>query len=138
LEGAEQPCVMLQEHQGDSDGAGATQRSLETLKSSVSRSGEEGRVSERGRAGVSHDCYSPGPFKPITLFILSSFLGGSMVKGICLPMQKMQETPVRSLSQKDPLEEDMATHSSILAWGIPWTKEPGGPQSMGSQRVRYS
>ena len=53
-------------------------------------------------------------------------------------MQKMQETPVQSLGQKDSLEEDMATHSSILAWRIPWTEEPGGPQSMGSQRVRYS
>ena len=41
---------------------------------------------------------------------------------------------VRSLSQEDPLEEGMATHSSILAWRIPWTKEPGGLQSMGPQR----
>ena len=37
----------------------------------------------------------------------------------------------------DPLEKETATHSSILAWRIPWTEEPGGPQSMGSQRVRY-
>ena len=95
-----------------------------------------GWVSERGGAGVPCDCHSPVPFKPITLFILSSFQGGSVVKGICLPMQKMQETPVQSLGQKDSLEEDMATHSSILAWRIPWTEEPGGPQSMGSQRVR--
>ena len=42
---------------------------------------------------------------------------------------------VRSLGQKDPLEEGMATHSSILAWRIPWTGEPGGLQSMGSQRI---
>ena len=47
----------------------------------------------------------------------------------------MQEIWVRSLGQKVPLEEEMATHSSILAWGIPWTEEPGGLQSMGSQRV---
>ena len=47
----------------------------------------------------------------------------------------MQETQVRSLGWEDPLEEEMATHSSILAWRIPWTKEPGGLQSMGSQRV---
>ena len=40
--------------------------------------------------------------------------------------------------QKDPLEEEMATHSSILAWRIPWTEEPGGLQSMGSQRVRFN
>ena len=48
----------------------------------------------------------------------------------------MQETWVRSLGQEDPLEKEMATHSSILAWRIPWTEEPGGLQSMGSQRVR--
>ena len=41
---------------------------------------------------------------------------------------------VQSLGQEDPLEEDMATHSSILAWRIPWTEEPGGLQSMGSQK----
>ena len=44
---------------------------------------------------------------------------------------------VRSLSLEDPLEEGMATHSGILAWRIPWTEEPGGLQSIGSQRVRY-
>ena len=41
-------------------------------------------------------------------------------------VQELQELQVRSLSQEDPLEEGMATHSSILAWGIPWTEEPGG------------
>ena len=49
----------------------------------------------------------------------------------------MQETQVQSLGQEDPLEKEMATHSSILALRIPWTEEPGGPQSMGSQRVRH-
>ena len=49
----------------------------------------------------------------------------------------MPETQVWSLSQEDPLEKEMATHSSILAWEIPWTQEPGGLQSMGSQRVRH-
>ena len=48
----------------------------------------------------------------------------------------VKETWVRSLGWEDPLEEGMATRSSILAWRIPWTEEPGGPQSMGSQRVR--
>ena len=43
-----------------------------------------------------------------------------------LPKQETQETQVQSLDQKDPLEEDMATHSSVLAWRIPWTEEPGG------------
>ena len=47
------------------------------------------------------------------------------------------ESQVRSLGQEDPLEGGMATHSSILAWRIPWTEEPGGLQSMGSQRVRH-
>ena len=46
----------------------------------------------------------------------------------------MQETQVQSLGWEDPLEEEMATHSSILAWRIPWTEEPGGLQSMGSQK----
>ena len=50
----------------------------------------------------------------------------------------MQETQIHSLGQEDALEEEMATHSSILAWGIPWTEEPGGLQSMGSQRVGHS
>ena len=44
---------------------------------------------------------------------------------------------VRSLGQEDPLEEEMPTHSSILAWRIPWTEEPGGLQPMGSQRVGH-
>ena len=44
---------------------------------------------------------------------------------------------VRSQGQKDPLEKEMATHSSILAYKIPWTGDPGGPQSIGSQRVRH-
>ena len=47
----------------------------------------------------------------------------------------MQEIWIRSLSQEDPLEKEMATHSSILAWRIPEREEPGGLQSMGSQRI---
>ena len=50
----------------------------------------------------------------------------------------VQETQVQSLGQEDPLEKDMATHSRILAWEIPWTEGPGGLQSMGSQRVRHN
>ena len=49
----------------------------------------------------------------------------------------MQEMKVQSLSLEDPLEQEMATHSSILNWEIPWTEEPGGLQSTGSQRVRH-
>ena len=50
----------------------------------------------------------------------------------------MQETWVRSLGQKNPLEDEMATPSSILVWEIPWTEEPGGLQFMGSQRIRHN
>ena len=50
-------------------------------------------------------------------------------------MQETQETQVLSLGQEDPLEKEMATHSSILAWEIPWTEETGRPESMESQRV---
>ena len=50
----------------------------------------------------------------------------------------MQETQVQSLGQDDPLEEEMATHSSILAWEIPWTEEPGGLQSMALQKVGHN
>jgi len=49
----------------------------------------------------------------------------------------MRETWVQSLGQEDPLEKEMATHSSILAWEIPWTEKPSKLQSMGSQRVRH-
>ena len=49
----------------------------------------------------------------------------------------MRETQVQSLGQEDPLEKEMVTHSTILAWRIPWTEEPGGLLSMGSQRVEH-
>ena len=49
----------------------------------------------------------------------------------------LQETQVQFLGQEDPLEKEMAIHSSTLSWKIPWTEEPGGPQSVGSQRVRH-
>ena len=49
----------------------------------------------------------------------------------------MQETQAKSLVWEDPLEKEMATHSSTLAWKIPWSEEPGGLQSMGSQRVGH-
>ena len=59
-----------------------------------------------------------------------------MVKNLAV-MQETQESSAQSLGQEYSLEEKMATHSSILAWEIPWTEEPGGPQSMGLQRVRH-
>ena len=63
-----------------------------------------------------------------------AFLVAQMVKSLSAE----QETWVRSLSWKDPLEEGMATHSSILAWRIPWTEMPGGLQFVGLQRVRHN
>ena len=62
-----------------------------------------------------------------------AFLVAQMVK----TPPAMQETRVRSLGQEDPLEKGRATHSSILAWRIPWTEEPGRLQSMASQRVGH-
>ena len=61
------------------------------------------------------------------------FPGGS--DGKVLPA--VRETRVQSLGWEDPLEKEMATHSSTLAWKIPWTEEPGGLKPMGSQRVRH-
>ena len=49
----------------------------------------------------------------------------------------MLETQVQSLGREDPLEKEMVTHSSVLAWNVPWTEEPGGLQSLGSQRVGH-
>ena len=72
-----------------------------------------------------------------------SFLGCVYMLGGCLSDSAvknppaMQETQVQSLGWEDALEECMATHCSILAWRIPWTEEPGGLQSMGSQRVGH-
>ena len=57
------------------------------------------------------------------------FPGASVVKNLPA-MQELQEAWVRALGQEDPLEEEIATHSSILAWRIPWTEEPGGLQSI--------
>ena len=58
--------------------------------------------------------------------------------GTHLPMQDTQEMWVQSLGEEDLLEEGVVTHSSILAWRIPWTEEPGRLQSIGQQRVRYN
>ena len=59
---------------------------------------------------------------------------GSVVKNL----PAMPGTPVQSQSQEDPLEKGMATHSSILAWEIPWTEEPGRLQFMGSKRIKHN
>ena len=62
------------------------------------------------------------------------FLGGSAVKNLPA-MQELQETRVRSLGWADPLEEGMATHSSILAWSMPWIEEPGGLSPWGRKEL---
>ena len=61
----------------------------------------------------------------------------SLVAQMVKRLSTMQETRVQSLGREDPLEKEMATHSSILAWKIPWTGEPGRLQSMGLQRVGH-
>ena len=61
--------------------------------------------------------------------------GASLVAQMVKNLPTMQETGVRSLDREDPLQKEMATHSSILAWSIPWTEEPGELQSTGSQRA---
>ena len=63
------------------------------------------------------------------------YIWASLVTQMLKNLSAMWETQVQSLGQEDPLEKGMATHSSILAWRIPWTEEPGGLQSKGSQRV---
>ena len=83
----------------------------------------------------SHTCL------PVVLFCLIAhfpvgFRGGSDGKKKYLPT--IFETQVQSLGQEDPLKQQMATHSSMLAWRILWTEEPSGLQSMGPQRVRYN
>ena len=60
------------------------------------------------------------------------YAGAFLVVQLVKHLHAMKETQVQSLSREDPLEKEMAPHSSILAWRIPWTEEPGGLQSMGS------
>ena len=62
----------------------------------------------------------------------------SLVAQMVKRLPAMQETWVRTLGWEDPLEKEMATHCSTLAWKIPWTEEPGGLQSMGLQRLRHN
>ena len=80
----------------------------------------------------------PAPPFP-ALGLLPTYLAGweSLVAQMVKNLPAIQETQVRSLGWVDTLEEEMATHSIILACRIPWTEEPGGLQSMGSQRVRH-
>ena len=61
----------------------------------------------------------------------------SLVTQVVKNLPAVQETRVRSLGREDPLEKEMVIHSSILAWRVPWTEEPGGLQPIGSQRVGH-
>ena len=72
-----------------------------------------------------------------TIKAILGSLRASLVAQRLKPLPAMRETRVWSLGWEDPLEKGMATHSSILAWRIPWTEEPGGLQSTGSQRVGH-
>ena len=84
-------------------------------------------------------CYRHNNPIPTTLTTITAVIGtrGFLVAQMVKNLPTMQETWVCSLGQEDPLEKGMATHSSILAWRIPRTEEPGGLQSMGSQRVGH-
>ena len=74
----------------------------------------------------------------IMLYIIIILHGASLVAQMVKSLPAVWETQVRSLGQEDPQEKEMATHSSTLAWEIPWTEEPGGLQSIGSQRFRHN
>ena len=93
--------------------------------------GTQGLLGESAEA-TSHNSATPLDYlsRPLNLW---GFLGGSAVKN--LPATQKAQIP--SLGREDPLEEEMASYSSILAWEIPWTEEPGRLQSMGSQRVGH-
>ena len=93
-------------------------------------------------------CNLKEPIGMVTFFILSKKIKvseefyfkeylGSLVAQRLKRLPARQETLVRSLGPEDPLEKEMATHSSILAWKIPWTEKPGRLQSIGSQRVGH-
>ena len=64
-----------------------------------------------------------------------SSLGASLIAQLVNHLPAIQETQVQFLDGEDPLGKEIATHSSVLAWRIPWTEEPGRPQSMGSQEL---
>ena len=84
---------------------------------------------------LSHLYMTTGKTIALIRWTFVSKLGASLVTQTVKRLSAMQETRVRSLGWEDPLEKEMAAHSSILAWKIPWTMEPGRLPSMGSQRV---
>ena len=82
--------------------------------------------------------YSPQGRKELDMTERLTLTGVSLVAQLVKHLPAMKETWVQSLGQEDPLEKEMANHSSILAWRIPWTEQPGGLQSTGLQRVGHS
>ena len=94
------------------------------------------------KAGVTTQISScSGQFSELAMSTTMSWVrffgGASLVAQRVKRLPAMQETWVRSPGQEDPLKKEMATHSSTLAWKIPWTEKPGRLQSMGSQRVGH-
>ena len=73
----------------------------------------------------------------VDMDIHMAHIGASLLAQMVKRLSAVQDTWVRSLGWEDPLEKEMATHSSILAWKIPWMEEPGRLQSLGLQRVRH-
>ena len=94
--------------------------------------GEEAYAQSESEVGKGGLCNIPGSLKKVDVPAFD-YLVAQTVKNL----PAMRETRVRSLGQEDPLEKEMATHSSTLAWKIPWTEEPGRLRSMGSQRVGH-
>ena len=85
-----------------------------------------------------HPQYASPQFSSLSYLLPASVnIGASLVAQMVKRLPTTRETWVRSLGREDPLEKEMATLSSILAWKIPWMEEPGGLQSMGSQRVGH-
>ena len=72
------------------------------------------------------------------MYVHKLLLPSSLVAQMVKSLHAMQETQVRSLGQEDPQEKEIATHCSVLTWKIPWMEEPGGLQSIGSQRIRHN
>ena len=83
------------------------------------------------------DCSRGEYLSPEIIHILLLIIRASLVAQRIKNLPEMRETWVQSLGREDPLEKGMATHSSILAWRIPCTEEPGALQSMGTQRLRH-
>ena len=101
------------------------------------------RLSENAEWGhTGYRTYSSVHFSPMKIYLLVvlflDIYWASLVAQMVKNPPAMHETWVQSLGWEDPLEKEMATHSSILAWRIPWAEKPGGLQSMGSQRVGHN